>query len=102
MDCDKLCHGHGRCRKWTLDRIHGLHFWRRLGRFGVLVSLSGAYVRPELLACLLATRASSSLMIGFRGNANGNCQDYDYKPAWIARYDEGMITGLGLLHGVEH
>ena len=101
MECDKLCRGHGRCRKWTLDCIHGLHFWRRLGRFGVFVSLSGAYVRPScLLVCL--QRAHPALDDGFRGNANGNCQDYDYKPAWIARYDEGMITGLGLLHGVEH
>lgn len=26
---------------------------------------------------------------------------YDYKPAWIARY-EGMIIGLGSLYGVGH
>ena len=50
------------------------------------------------LSCLLVClqHASPALDDGFRGNASGNCQDYDYKPAWIARYDEGMITGLGL------
>jgi hypothetical protein len=48
-----------------------------------------------LLACLLATSSSDD---GLR-DAMEIVKIYDYKPAWIARY-EGMIIGLGSLHGV--
>jgi hypothetical protein len=51
----------------------------------------------ELLACLLAT--SQLLMMVFRRDAMEIVKIYDYKPAWIARYDVGMITGLGSSQG---
>jgi hypothetical protein len=44
---------------------------------------------------LLATSSSDD---GLR-DAIVIVKTHDYKPAWIARY-EGMIIGLGLLHGV--
>jgi hypothetical protein len=44
---------------------------------------------------LLATSSSDD---GLR-DAMEIVKIYDYKPAWIARY-EGMIIGLGSLHGV--
>jgi len=49
------------------------------------------------LACLLATRPSSD--DGFEGNTMEIVKIYDYKPAWIARYDEGMIIQAWALHG---
>jgi hypothetical protein len=72
----------------TLGRVWGTRFY-----VWCLRSLGSC-----LLVCL---QRASFLMMGFEGR-KWKLSIYDYKPAWIARYDEGMITGLGLLHGVGH
>jgi len=70
----------------TIGRAWGTRFyvWR------YIAFLAQVY----LLACLLAT---SSFDDGLR-DAMEIVKIYDYKPAWIARY-EGMNLGLGLYTG---
>jgi len=51
----------------------------------------------ELLACLLATH--QLLMMAFSRDAMEIVKIYDYKPAWIARYDVGNDYRLGLYTG---
>jgi len=98
MDCERLRHEHGRCADgpWIvfmvcilemIGRDWGTRFyiWRYVALLGWVC----------LLACLLATSSSDD---GLR-DAIVIVKTHDYKPAWIARY-EGMIIGLGFLHGV--
>jgi len=82
--------------RWTLDCIHGLHFGDGRPGLGFLFTCLAlrCIAWLGLLACLLATSSSDD---GLRDTME-IVKIYDYKPAWIARY-EGMIIGLGSLHG---
>jgi hypothetical protein len=50
-------------------------------------------------ACLFACNAPA-LDVFLEGRKCKLSRYMITKPAWIARYDEGMITGLGLYNGV--